>query len=71
MIFPYIDNVGAAWAAELFEATVATERMLVLRDTSQLLASGSTGRRNGQCGGLLQQRRSSNVVGGSGPNDGR
>jgi phosphatidylserine/phosphatidylglycerophosphate/cardiolipin synthase-like enzyme len=45
IMIPYIDSIGAAWAADLFEATAASERLLVLRDISQLLACGSAGRR--------------------------
>jgi len=45
IMIPYVDSVGAAWAAELFEATDASERLLVLRDSSQLVACGSAGRR--------------------------
>ncbi len=45
IMIPYVDSVGAAWAAELFEATCASERLLVLRDASQLVACGSAGRR--------------------------
>lgn len=45
IMIPYIDRVGAAWAAELFEATVASERLLVLRGASQLYSCGVEGRR--------------------------
>lgn len=45
IMIPYIDSVGASWASELFEATAAFERRLVLRDASQLLACGRAGRR--------------------------
>ncbi|WP_283420088.1 phospholipase D-like domain-containing protein [Sphingopyxis sp. Geo48] len=45
IMIPYVDRIGAAWAAELFEATVATERLLVLRDASQLNSCGVEGRR--------------------------
>lgn len=45
IMIPFIDSVGAAWAAELFEATTAAERLLVLRDASQLLSCGAAGRR--------------------------
>lgn len=45
IMIPYVDGIGAEWAAELFEATVAAERLLVLRDASQLLSCGSAGRR--------------------------
>lgn len=45
IMIPYIDRVGAAWAVDLFEATTANERMLVLRDAKQLLACGSEGKR--------------------------
>jgi phosphatidylserine/phosphatidylglycerophosphate/cardiolipin synthase-like enzyme len=45
IMIPYIDRVGAAWAAELFEATAAPERLLILRDASQLVACGLEGKR--------------------------
>lgn len=45
IMVPFIDSVGAEWAAELFEATRATERLLVLRDAAQLLRCGAAGRR--------------------------
>lgn len=45
IMIPYIDRIGATWAADLFEATAATERVLVLRDAAQLLACGAEGRR--------------------------
>ena len=45
IMIPYIDRTGAAWAADLFEATTATERLLVLRDATQLLACGAEGKR--------------------------
>lgn len=47
IIIPYIDRVGAAWAAELFEVTAASERLLVLRDAGQLNTCGVEGRRVG------------------------
>lgn len=45
IMIPYIDRTGAAWAADLFEATTATERLLVLRNARQLLACGAEGKR--------------------------
>lgn len=45
IMIPYIDRIGAAWAADLFEATAATERVLVLRNASQLVACGTEGKR--------------------------
>lgn len=45
IMIPYIDGTGAKWALELFELTDATDRLLVLRDASQLLACGLAGRR--------------------------
>lgn len=45
IMVPYIDRVGAAWAADLLEATTASERLLVLRDASQLLSCGAVGKR--------------------------
>lgn len=43
IMVPFVDKVGAAWAAELFEATTATQRVLILRDASQLTACGQAG----------------------------
>jgi hypothetical protein len=45
VMVPYIDTVGAQWALELFELTRAPERILVLRDASQLLTCGTAGQR--------------------------
>lgn len=45
IMIPYIDRIGAAWAADLFETTTATERLLVLRDATQLVACGAEGKR--------------------------
>lgn len=45
IMIPYIDRIGAAWAADLFEATAAIERLLILRDRSQLIACGGEGKR--------------------------
>lgn len=45
IMVPYIDRTGAAWAADLFKATVATERLLILRDATQLVACGVEGKR--------------------------
>jgi hypothetical protein len=45
IMVPFIDKAGAAWAAELFEATPATQRLLILRDASQLGACGQVGSR--------------------------
>ena len=45
IMIPYIDRVGAAWAANLFAATSANARLLILRDTSQLIACGIDGKR--------------------------
>lgn len=45
IMIPYIDRTGAAWASDLFEATTATERLLVLRNATQLLACGAAGKR--------------------------
>nr|WP_281417414.1 phospholipase D-like domain-containing protein [Plastoroseomonas hellenica] len=43
IMVPFIDKAGAAWAAELFEATAAAQRVLILRDASQLMACGRAG----------------------------
>jgi phosphatidylserine/phosphatidylglycerophosphate/cardiolipin synthase-like enzyme len=40
IMIPFIDRAGATWAAELFEATSATKRVLILRDRGQLLGLG-------------------------------
>lgn len=45
VMIPYADKVGAEWAAELFETTGAVERILVLRDASQIAKCGKAGRR--------------------------
>jgi phosphatidylserine/phosphatidylglycerophosphate/cardiolipin synthase-like enzyme len=37
---PYVDTTGAAWAADLFEATEASERILILRGAEQLEGCG-------------------------------
>jgi phosphatidylserine/phosphatidylglycerophosphate/cardiolipin synthase-like enzyme len=38
---PYMDATGASWAADLFEATEARERILILRGTEQLEGCGT------------------------------
>jgi hypothetical protein len=43
IMIPFIDRAGAAWVAELFEATPAAQRLLILRDASQLAACGQAG----------------------------
>lgn len=45
ILTPYIDFAGAFWAGELFEATKAKERILVLRELSQLTDCGAAGTR--------------------------
>lgn len=45
IITPYIDGLGAGWAADLFEATEATNKVLVLRGSSQIDACGAAGDR--------------------------
>ena len=45
IMIPYVDAVGADWASELFSLTAASERLLVLRDTSQLTRCGDAGLR--------------------------
>lgn len=45
IMVPYIDPVGADWAAEMFEDTAATRRTLVIKDAAQLERCGSPGRR--------------------------
>jgi hypothetical protein len=43
IMVPFVDREGAAWAAELFEATLAAERLLIIRDASQLSNCGQAG----------------------------
>jgi hypothetical protein len=43
VMIPYVDRIGADWAAELFETTQAIERVLVLRDASQLVSCAEAG----------------------------
>ncbi|UWU76210.1 phospholipase D-like domain-containing protein [Bradyrhizobium huanghuaihaiense] len=45
IITPYIDSAGAGWAADLFEATQAANKTLVLRGTTQIDACGPQGER--------------------------
>lgn len=45
VLTPYMDNAGAAWAAELFENTEAPQRVLVLRGLDQLSSCGAAGDR--------------------------
>ena len=45
ILTPYIDAVGASWAADLFEATKATDKILVIRGMAQLSECGASGRR--------------------------
>ncbi|HVB78825.1 MAG TPA: phospholipase D-like domain-containing protein [Candidatus Binataceae bacterium] len=42
---PFIDTAGAAWAADIFEATSATGKILVIRDSAELEACGQEGLR--------------------------
>jgi len=42
---PYIDSLGAGWAADLFAATEAANKVLVLRGSSQIDACGAAGQR--------------------------
>jgi phosphatidylserine/phosphatidylglycerophosphate/cardiolipin synthase-like enzyme len=42
---PYIDQTGSTWAAELFEATAAPEKVLVVRGADQLDSCGTQGLR--------------------------
>ena len=43
IMIPYVDHVGAAWAAELFGLTKAKDRILILRDVHQLDDCGGAG----------------------------
>ena len=45
ILTPYIDAAGAVWAADLFDATTAPGRLLVLRDIDQLMSCGAAGSR--------------------------
>jgi hypothetical protein len=38
---PFIDPPGASWAADIFEATTATKKILILREADQLTACGT------------------------------
>jgi phosphatidylserine/phosphatidylglycerophosphate/cardiolipin synthase-like enzyme len=49
IMVPYIDRIGAAWATDLFEATAAIEKLLILRNRSQLIACGEEGKRVESC----------------------
>lgn len=40
---PFIDTAGSMWAADLFEASNASNKVLVLRETSQLNSCGTSG----------------------------
>lgn len=42
---PFIDAKGAAWAADIFEATTAHHKILVVRDSAGLEACGQEGLR--------------------------
>jgi phosphatidylserine/phosphatidylglycerophosphate/cardiolipin synthase-like enzyme len=42
---PYIDATGARWAADLFEATNARAKILILRGAQQMLTCGPAGDR--------------------------
>ncbi len=45
ILTPYIDSTGAGWAADLFDATQARDKILVLRGIEQLRTCGPTGER--------------------------
>jgi len=45
ILTPYIDTAGAEWAADLFEATGAGDRTLILRGAAQLDNCGVHGQR--------------------------
>jgi phosphatidylserine/phosphatidylglycerophosphate/cardiolipin synthase-like enzyme len=42
---PFIDAAGAAWAADIFEATAAARKILVVRNSADLEACGKEGHR--------------------------
>jgi hypothetical protein len=46
---PFIDASGAAWAADIFEATSADRRELILRESKQLDACGENAPRLREC----------------------
>jgi hypothetical protein len=50
---PFMDATGAAWAADLFEATEANERILILRGTEQLEGCGCGALRLRQSGARI------------------
>lgn len=43
IMIPYVDRIGAEWAAQLFDLTTAPERILVLREVRQLDDCGPHG----------------------------
>lgn len=43
IMVPFIDRAGAVWALELFEATSASQRLLIVRDATQLTGCGPPG----------------------------
>lgn len=45
IMIPFVDRVGAEWAAGLFETTTAAERILVIRDARQLAGCGKAAAR--------------------------
>ena len=45
ILTPFIDAVGAAWASDLFSATDAKEKILVVRESALLDNCGSSGER--------------------------
>ncbi len=45
IMVPFIDKDGANWASELFDTTAAAQRVLILRDASQLGFCGQAGPR--------------------------
>lgn len=71
VMIPYVDPIGADWAAELFEVTEAAERIFVIRDASQFGACGAAGRRLKRattriidygCGDLAQETFHAKIV---------
>lgn len=46
---PFIDATGASWAADIFEATGAGKRELILRESGQLESCGTSAARLRKC----------------------
>jgi phosphatidylserine/phosphatidylglycerophosphate/cardiolipin synthase-like enzyme len=49
VLTPFMDATGASWAADIFEASVAKKKELVLRDSQALDACGPSAQRLRRC----------------------